>query len=672
MNPTTNQAWHRSNYSYLTIAAQQVHQLLKRHADPERPQPETAAASQLAAIAATMPAPPALEQLVATFELSEFERNILLLCATMELTPNFKSLCAKVQEDPELCYATLGLAKIVFPNFKWGATTTESPLIHWQLIEVKQGATKLESKLQIEQRIFYYLLGEFCQDPQLLGTLDPLALPSTNSEILPPSHQKIASEILSNWSASILPVAQLCGADLVDKCTIAAAISSSMGLGLEVISAIHLPSEPDRLHHLRLRLEREAILNNSILLLECDDVDLKAPDRQKAISLFIEGIGINLIVSSRDRIPRKKRPLATFDVPKLTKTEQLDIWQDVLGSTAAQLNGELETVVSQFNLNVPAIKTAAAIARNKFDRQQPDIPNNNNNFALDLWSACRQQARPRLDDLATRIESNVTWDDLILPDEYRKKLQEIASSAKQRACVYENWGFAGRSDRGLGISALFWGMSGTGKTLAAEVLANELNLDLYRIDLSTVVSKYIGETEKNLQQIFEAAETGGAILLFDEADSLFGKRSQVKDSRDRYANLEVSYLLQRMEAYQGLSILTTNFKDAIDSAFERRLRFVVDFPFPDTPQRFSMWQKVFPEKTPTEGLDFQKLANLSVTGANIRNIALNGAFLAAQAGEAVQMKHLFEAAMRECKKENRATIGTGNWVKVEKTRDRQL
>jgi SpoVK/Ycf46/Vps4 family AAA+-type ATPase len=214
----------------------------------------------------------------------------------------------------------------------------------------------------------------------------------------------------------------------------------------------------------------------------------------------------------------------------------------------------------------------------------------------------------------------------------------------------------------LSISALFSGASGTGKTLAAEVVANELNLDLYRIDLSSTVSKYIGETEKNLRRIFDAAENSGAVLLFDEADALFGSRSQVKDSRDRYANQEVSYLLQRMESYQGLAILTTNFKDTIDSAFERRLRVVVEFPFPDIQQRLEMWQRVFPQKTPTEKLNFQKLANLAVTGANIRNIALNGAFLAAQAGEAVQMKHLLEAALRECKKEGRATLGTNNWI----------
>src|SRR5919199_4516922 len=248
-----------------------------------------------------------------------------------------------------------------------------------------------------------------------------------------------------------------------------------------------------------------------------------------------------------------------------------------------------------------------------------------------LWDTCRSQARPQLNDLAQHIESSATWNDLVLPERERQILRDIAAHLRQRAKVYDAWGFASKGARGLGISALFAGASGTGKTMAAEVLAGELRLDLYRIDLSSVVSKYIGETEKNLRRVFDAAEGGAAILLFDEADALFGKRSEVKDSHDRYANMEVSYLLQRMEAYRGLAILTTNLKDALDTAFLRRLRFIVRFPFPDANQRAEIWQRIFPKDTPTEDLDVKKLAKLSVAGGNIRNIAMNAAFFAADA-----------------------------------------
>jgi SpoVK/Ycf46/Vps4 family AAA+-type ATPase len=255
--------------------------------------------------------------------------------------------------------------------------------------------------------------------------------------------------------------------------------------------------------------------------------------------------------------------------------------------------------------------------------------------------------------LAQPVRPVATWDDLVLPPTQLEILQSLCAQIRHRAKVYERWGFAQKSNRGLGISALFTGQSGTGKTMAAEVLANELELDLYHVDLSQVVSKYIGETEKNLRQVFDSAEQSGAILLFDEADALFGKRSDIKDSHDRYANIEVSYLLQRMEAHRGLAILTTNLKENLDPAFVRRLRFIVRFPFPDPAQRAEIWRRVFPQDLPREELDPQRLAQLNVPGGNIRNIALNAAFLAADAGTPVTMQQVLRAARGEYAKLDR-------------------
>jgi SpoVK/Ycf46/Vps4 family AAA+-type ATPase len=205
-------------------------------------------------------------------------------------------------------------------------------------------------------------------------------------------------------------------------------------------------------------------------------------------------------------------------------------------------------------------------------------------------------------------------------------------------------------NRGLGISALFAGESGTGKTMAAEVLANRLGLNLYRIDLSAVVSKYIGETEKNLRQLFDAAEGGGAILFFDEADALFGKRSEVKDSHDRYANIEVNYLLQRMEAYEGLAILATNLRSALDRAFLRRLRFIVTFPVPGVAERTEIWRRVFPAETPLDGIDHDRLGRLALTGGGIHNVALNAAFAAAGQEIPITMPLVLDAARAEFRK----------------------
>ena len=256
----------------------------------------------------------------------------------------------------------------------------------------------------------------------------------------------------------------------------------------------------------------------------------------------------------------------------------------------------------------------------------------------------------KLEDLAQRLAPQYSWDDIVLGPEEMRQLREIAQQVGQRARVYEEWGFSSRLSRGRGISALFAGPSGTGKTMAAEILARELELDLYVVDLAGMVSKYIGETEKNLRRVFDAAEQSGAILFFDEADALFGKRSEVKDSHDRYANIEVNYLLQKMEQYQGLAILSTNRKSALDKAFSRRLRFLVDFPFPGREQREKIWRKMFPPQAPLENIDFGFLGRLEIAGGNIRNVAVNAAFLASAEGSSIQAEHIMRAVRQEYSK----------------------
>jgi len=264
-----------------------------------------------------------------------------------------------------------------------------------------------------------------------------------------------------------------------------------------------------------------------------------------------------------------------------------------------------------------------------------------------IWAACREQASRRLDALAQRVVSRYGWDDIVVPEDVGRQLREIADQVASRPIVYDTWDFGSRLVRGRGISALFAGGSGTGKTMAAEILANHLELDLYRIDLASVVSKYVGQTEKNLREVFDAAEESGAILFFDEADALFGKRTEVRDSHDRFANIELDYLLQRMEVYHGLAILATNRKSALDRAFLRRLRFLVDFPFPDYASRRRIWSGVFPAHAPCVALDFDGLARMEITGGNIRNIAVNAAFLAAASETGITMQHIAHAARRE-------------------------
>jgi SpoVK/Ycf46/Vps4 family AAA+-type ATPase len=270
----------------------------------------------------------------------------------------------------------------------------------------------------------------------------------------------------------------------------------------------------------------------------------------------------------------------------------------------------------------------------------------------DLQAACRVRSNPRLSALARKVTPFHAWDDLVLPPDRTEQLREIVTSMRHRALVYHQWGFDARLALGKGLNVLFTGPPGTGKTMAAGIIAGVLGLDLYQIDLASMVSKYIGETEKNLARIFAEAETSNAILFFDEADALFGRRSEVRDSHDRYANLEVAYLLQRMEAYEGVVILATNFGRNMDDAFVRRMHHTVDFPLPGEPERVRIWEQVFPAETPREpGLDLERVARrVEVAGGNIRNIALAAAFLAAEEDDVVRMGHLVRAARREFRK----------------------
>ena len=589
-------------------------------------------------------APPALATVGDRFGLTAGERDLLLLCAGVELEASWGPLCALAQGDPQRTYPTFSLALALLPHLGWAAIAPEGPLRRWQLLNVDTEASRqlVHSPLRLEERLLHYLLGLSGLDKRLLDWVEPV----TGRNDLVPSQRAIAQQLIAAWEQAPegrdRPVLQLCGEDRSGKQAIAQALSSHYRLPLYRLNAAMLPTAPQELQSCLRLWEREYRLAPSVLWLTCETADRTESAREAAIAYWIEHLDAALVISSRDRRPPQERPLLGFDVGPPTSQEQRQLWCDSLGPAAvADLNGHVDILVSQFNLPAPAIRATSATAISH-QAQEPQQP-----LAQALWQACRTQARPRLDDLAQRITSNSHWDDLVLPEGQKIVLREIAAHVRQRAKVYEEWGFGGDSGRGLGISALFAGASGTGKTMAADVLANELRLDLYRIDLSAVVSKYIGETEKNLRRVFDAAETGGAILLFDEADALFGKRSEVKDSHDRHANIEVSYLLQRMEAYRGLAILTTNLKDALDQAFLRRIRFTVRFAFPDAEQREAIWQRVFPSRVPVQDLDPKKLAKLSVAGGNIRNIALNAAFLAADANEPLQMKHILLAAKSE-------------------------
>jgi hypothetical protein len=610
--------------------------------------------------------PPTLVLLTHQLQLSQFERDTLLLCAAMELDTRTAGLCARAQGEMTRPYPTFALALSLFDEPSWDALSAHRPLRYWRLLEINQpGALPLtQSALRADERLVNYIKGLNTLDDRLSAYLWSAdhGSPGVAASRLSPSQQNAVDQILWQWrhvsETEPLPIAQLVGSDVLSKRLVAQEAARAMRRQMFVIGAESLPAQAVELESLVRLWLRESLLLPLALYLEAGhDAAPGATERNsdaaslgRFISRVVQSSGV-LLLGAREPLPRLDAPSFSVDVDKPTLSEQRAEWASALPGESDATRDESpralsEQLACQFSLNLPDIHRLASSIDQSGGLQHRSIRDQ-------LWDACIAHTRPRLDTLAQRLDAKATWDDLVLAEEPLGLLRQIANQVRHRSRVYEDFGFARRMNRGLGISVLFAGESGTGKTMSAEVIANDLRLNLYRIDLSAVVSKYIGETEKNLRRLFDAAEDGGAILFFDEADALFGKRSEVKDSHDRYANIEINYLLQRMEAYSGLAILATNMKTALDQAFMRRLRFIVNFAFPSVAERKAMWQKAFPTELPKAELDGDRLSRLNLTGGNIHSIALNAAFLSAQADTSMTMAHVLEAARMEFRKLNK-------------------
>jgi hypothetical protein len=636
--PELRQDWTEGNQRLLVAEFARLKRALRGEAAED-------AGELVARCRAELAAPAGIDRLAERFGLSAFERDLLLLAAGVEMDAEFAPLCAAAPGGAQRPWASFALALALLPETHWSALSPSRPLRRWRLLEPAEDATLVSARLRIDERVLHYLAGVNQIDPRLQPLLRRIGEPAAMGE----AHQAAVDSIAAALDElePPLPVLQLWGGDLHGKRDVAARLAGRCGLLLHAIAAEDIPAGAHEVELLASLWERETALFDSALLVECAEAAPGTSARR-----FVERVGGLTLVALREPATFARSELR-YQVEKPDRRDQLRLWEQALGSAAPRLGSALEGVASEFRLSAQDIQRAAA----GLSRAAAVLPDPGAALATALWQACRAMERPRLEGLAQQIEPAASWDDLVLPEAQKAILRQITVQLRHRLTVHDRWGFAAKNNRGLGISALFEGESGTGKTMAAEVLANELHLELFRIDLSAVVSKYIGETEKNLARVFDAAEDRGAILLFDEADALFGKRSEVKDSHDRYANIEVSYLLQRMEAYRCLAILTSNQKAALDSAFQRRLRFVIHFPFPDAGEREAIWRRVFPAAAPVQSLDFAKLAQLHMAGGNIRNIALNAAFHAAEAGEPVDMAHLLRAAHGEAAKRERPLSG---------------
>ena len=610
---------------------------------------------ELEALPATLPESRAapvrdgLARLAHQCGLSPFEQDALVMAAGAEVDGVTAELCARAQGDPARRYATFGLALRALSGGHWDAASADRPLRALALVSVDRRTGGLsEGRLVVDDRVLLALLGLDSVDERLSEIADA-EVPT--GAVLPATHQELMTHAMTRWGdTGYVGPLLLQSPSAAARADFARALAQALGAPrLWRLAVTNTPGDPaDQLEVLR-RLAREARLTGSPVVLDFDEADTGVLIVARRFAQRLTSLAPRVVLSSGDPVVGLPAGVAVVDLPEVTLAEQVAQWQQALGPASAAMNGHVERVAGQFRLPAGQVRAAASDVSDVTDPAT---------LAAELWAACRQRARAGLDGLAARIVPSARWDDLVLPARELSSLRDLLRHARHRALVHERWQVTGAGRHGAGVTALFSGPSGTGKSLAAEVIAAELDVDLYRVDLSQVVSKYIGETEKNLRRVFDAAEHSGAVLVIDEADALFGQRSEVRDSHDRYANIEVSYLLQRMESYRGLAVLTTNLQSNIDDAFVRRLGFIVIFPFPGQPERKALWERTFPDRVPVQNLQPTRLAQLNLSGGSIRNVALHAAFLAAERGSPVTMADILRGAHSEYDKLDRPLTPT--------------
>lgn len=588
----------------------------------------------------------ALDRLCETFQLGPFERDLVLLCVGVETDAELAERCANAQGNPQWTRPTIGFVLATLPGATWHALSPSGVLRRMDIVRLDAATELVRTPLGIDEAVLHFLLDGIYRDPELEGVATELAVaPSPVTE-----HRDAVEQALAFWTTapSKLPVLQLTARETGDGLAAASLLCEEAGMPawrIDASALVALPAQTGLRKLVRHWQRLARLFEAAAVVVVPDETGTEAID---AAWRFAEAIEDPVVILAHERRGSPRPGAMVIELPMPSAASRRTLWQQALGMRlgATPDPAPVEQLAATFELGIAAIETVAAVAG------APDV--GPSAWLPAVWDACRQQARGQLDQLAQRITPKTGWDGLVVPPPIAEALHDLVDQVRHRTLVHETWNMVPEGSRGMGIAALFCGPSGTGKTLAAEVIAHELSLDLYRIDLSATVSKYIGETEKNLARIFDAAEAGGAVLLFDEADALFGKRSEVQDSHDRYANIEVGYLLQRMEAYRGLALLTTNLRESLDSAFLRRLRFVLDFPFPDLALRAKLWAVALPASVPQQGIEPSGLARLMLAGGQIRSVSLNAAFQAAADGGVLRPKHLLTAVRREYAKVGRA------------------
>lgn len=615
-------------------------------------------------------------RLMELFNLTSFEKDCIIICLAPELDLRYEKLYAFLQNDITRKYATVDLVlELLCRNFEEKLASREfflpeSPLIQYRLIEIhNEGIDRelplLSRSLKLDDAIINFLLGRTSIDSRLLPFISwgdsniqwhkAEAIEEMKSRLRILLDKYLADEI-TNTSEHYVEsgiVFSFEGSPRTGKRSTAEALCGEFNIPLLIINTQRLLQNGVNFENAVHIIIREAIIHNSAMY--WDNFNL-IPIGSNHYDIIIENLkrfsGIVFLDNCNNWKPiesfddrlfiRIEFPMPPYSIRKSLFENEL---HNIINSES-----EIAELANKFNLGQTQIHSAVIIAQNLACLRDPE---NSSITIEDITSACRAQSNQELRNFSQKIQPLYTWKDIVLPEDTIAQLHELCNAVRYRGLIQDTWGFGKKISSGHGITALFAGPSGTGKTMSAEVIANDLGLELYKIDLSSVISKYIGETEKNLDAIFRAADIdSNAIIFFDEADALFGKRSEIRDSHDRYANIEISYLLQKMESYNGVAILASNMRQHLDEAFLRRLAYTIIFPFPDETCRRRIWETIWTSETPlSKDIDLDYMTRqFNLSGGNIKNIALASAFLAASDGGVITMQHLIRATQREYQK----------------------
>jgi len=588
------------------------------------------------------------------FALSRAELDALLLALAPELDRKYEKVYGFLRDDITSKRPTVGTILQTISRSeseRLGSLTlfsSSSPLVRWDLLKFdpdSQSVPKLSRSVYVDRQVVEYLTGADSIDQRLaeFARLDGSSKQVADLKLADTTRERV-SDLVAEPARSPA-VYYLYGPAGSGRGDVAEALATRSGVPRLVVDTPSVPGS--NLGEILSRLKREALLRGAAIQFENvdrfvdqGDVAMDSNDILEALTDLDRHV---FLTGTESWTPNRTLPgheFVSVEVHRPPFSLRKELWNehaDVLPDGV-----EPDELASKFSLTRGQIEDALFTARGFADGTglTPEA----------VYRGCRAQSSAKLEELAQKTETTYDWEDIVLPEQKERQLREVGAHVRHRGTVYSEWGFEEKFSIGNGLTVLFTGPSGTGKTMAAGIIAGNAGLDLYKVDIASVVSKYIGETEKNLGRIFDEAEHSNAILFFDEADALFGQRSEVSDSQDRYANVEVNYLLQRVEEHDGTVIMTTNFEQNIDDAFQRRLDVSVDFPRPGQESRRAIWENIFPAETPVGEIDYEFLSSFDVTGGNIKNIAQTAAFLAADDTGVVEMEHLVAATKQELEK----------------------